>query len=1233
MTSVGPRRPPLWLQEAFDNAKNEFLRDLKDPASAHLTKITTIDDVYREAEQIQRTQAKSKTLRGLGRINKCLDLLRQYSDVIEIFVQVKPDILALIWGPIKMILKMSSHAVGAFEKFVQVLVDLGDSLPQFDRFMGMFQQNEQLLKILVLFYKDTLQIYHLTFNFFKTKWGLIRESLWPRFSAKLNIICANINNHKDLFRSQVTLEEINRAFEARKKDEQERERARIEQDRQNFRDMRIELAPRFYDDDLEHFLGNSLPGSGKWVQDDPIFKEWLRGDSSNRVSWFRGIPGAGKTRLCANVVHHLREEGHNVAFAFLRHDTTAQNHPIRVLQSLIFQLLLEDESLQPVLHEQYTTNYRKLTGSVEFLQSILSNLVDNSGSVYIIVDGLDEVRSEESTILVKSLLGAVETTPHLKTLFSSRYERSISNMLKGKASAIRVHLHNAADIACYVEAETKSWLDNLRKRTKDQSAVSELELSIRKIVERSQGMFLYARLVLEIVMKQDTVAKARQETKSLPKGLEEVYCRILQKFGEENSESDAIRTILSWVGCAVTPLTVREILQILAIQPGRQGFTGEPMVFRDVEETCSPILEVRDGFVYFVHFTAKEFFFGEQSETFVNAVDAHIQALQTCISYLSFDCFDRFTTSTITATLDGNFVLFQYACYNWLEHIRQCSKQTTYRQKQVISHRVGIFKSIVTDRDWMGEPQQSFKLEFKPWYRTGKVADIGDFLATWSQFIGKVKMGMVDHSCNESISDEDPTILLQTFLAFRQTLETLLCKGSRHDSECSCAYLIEIYGANLFYCNRYYCKYFRVGFVTQRERDVHLKSHERPFKCEDLACIFADLGFKTEEDQTRHAAAMHNPEDDSPNAASSGDMWANFSQKELESLAFDAVRAGETDLMKTLLPHFERTPDELVTFAGQYASLTMIQCIVDAYTKHQASGLHNPHFYLDIETPKERRRERNYGVALTGAITSKDLTKIKKLLDLGASKSLEPTQIAAVLTFDFELLDFLLNCGVEFKDAIYHRDCIQALLLMDQADAIKIIERLYQYVRNDVTQYEVGFHISARYGFLAGLKWFRNNLALQSWVNTNEDGWVLRRDLSNFLDEEWVPNAVNTDIVGTAIYAAASNAHGGNVLPGESRKACIARYAESVKYLLRQGADPTISLNMMSSTPDLEETPGVKNLEKHFDMSWQRIVDRYTPRQRYDSELESDSVENEAYHEERKRRRKSRDRPAKKRRR
>lgn len=85
------------LEEAFASAQDEFRKSLKDPALYDLTQLATAADVYAAAEGIQRKQAKTRTLRALGKIKPFIDGMKGYAAVIEVFVQVKPDIMGLIW--------------------------------------------------------------------------------------------------------------------------------------------------------------------------------------------------------------------------------------------------------------------------------------------------------------------------------------------------------------------------------------------------------------------------------------------------------------------------------------------------------------------------------------------------------------------------------------------------------------------------------------------------------------------------------------------------------------------------------------------------------------------------------------------------------------------------------------------------------------------------------------------------------------------------------------------------------------------------------------------------------------------------------------------------------------------------------------------------------------------------------------------------------------------------------
>lgn len=85
------------LADAFESAKKGFLSQFPNGTSADFQEFTTIDDVYKAAEEIQSAQAKTRTTRNLRKIQPFLECLRHYGEVIETFVTVKAEILALIW--------------------------------------------------------------------------------------------------------------------------------------------------------------------------------------------------------------------------------------------------------------------------------------------------------------------------------------------------------------------------------------------------------------------------------------------------------------------------------------------------------------------------------------------------------------------------------------------------------------------------------------------------------------------------------------------------------------------------------------------------------------------------------------------------------------------------------------------------------------------------------------------------------------------------------------------------------------------------------------------------------------------------------------------------------------------------------------------------------------------------------------------------------------------------------
>src|SRR5690348_12300594 len=155
------------VQFAFEKSIREFKGNLKnDELYDEILQTTTIDQVYDITDKLQEEQAKNGHLRHLSKIGPFLERLRGYTAAIDTFVQVKPDILALIWGPIKLLLQMTSILKQSLDELVKTIADVGDLLPEFEESMKLFGHNEQIKDVLALFFQDILDIYVVALKFF-----------------------------------------------------------------------------------------------------------------------------------------------------------------------------------------------------------------------------------------------------------------------------------------------------------------------------------------------------------------------------------------------------------------------------------------------------------------------------------------------------------------------------------------------------------------------------------------------------------------------------------------------------------------------------------------------------------------------------------------------------------------------------------------------------------------------------------------------------------------------------------------------------------------------------------------------------------------------------------------------------------------------------------------------------------------------------------------------------------
>ncbi|KAK0715222.1 NACHT domain protein [Lasiosphaeris hirsuta] len=551
------------IQTAFEAAVCNFKKDLNDDEiNPKISQAVTIDDVYAETKKLQAEQAKHTHL------------------PIQVFAQAKPDVLALIWGPIVLLLQWANVLKVSFDAIVDTIAEIGIALPEFKLASQLFRENKDIGHVLLLFFREIIEFYSITLRFFHN----LFEVLWPRCRDKIKVVKKNVESHTLLLRRDVQSEHVRQQYAHRVRALEHFDVAERARRRQDYCSIMTDMRPERYDDKLHWVQSRVCEGTGRWLLKSPAFIEWLDGsEKSKRLLWLQGIPGSGytgKTFLSTTAIQSARGRGKTL-FVFLTYTHINKTSALSIFQSLIFQLASQYEVLQSVVCESSCENPRN---SLEAAEKLFSDLVLACNEhVFMVVDGLDEMGEEERCLLVKRLIALLDVLEGVRVYLSSRPEADLKKCLANQPkSTLQVHAENAGSIQVFVNKWTEDWLRDCQ--ASEQFAV----------------VLIYVEFI-------DNISEIENELKVLPENLNAAYERIFQRINGLNShvKTKACK-ILGWIACTPTPLTLREIQHALTIRAADRDGKPPLQVKPQIDKVCGPIVEVVDDYVQLAHFTVKE---------------------------------------------------------------------------------------------------------------------------------------------------------------------------------------------------------------------------------------------------------------------------------------------------------------------------------------------------------------------------------------------------------------------------------------------------------------------------------------------------------------------------------------------------------------------------------------------------------------------------------------------------
>lgn len=434
---------------------------------------------------------------------------------------------------------------------------------------------------------------------------------------------------------------------------------------------------------IEDTNGGLLADSYRWILENSDFQRW-RDDQQSPLLWIKGDPGKGKTMLLCGIVNELEKSISKtsiLSYFFCQATDSRINHATAVLRGLLYLILDQHPSLVSHVQKKHDHAGKALfedanawTALCEIFINILRD--PNLNNAYLIIDGLDECQTD----LPKLLDFIVQQSPissQVKWIVSSRNWPNIEERLEvaGRKVNLCLELNResvSTAVGSFIQHKVSQLVDRKRYDDKTRDAVlSYLSL-------HADGTFLWVALVcqnLEKISRRNAVAKLS----TFPPGLDSLYERMIAQICGSD-DADLYRQILASIAVAYRPITIKELTSLVAVL---NDMADDLVSVQEEVSFCGSFLTIREGTIYFVHQSGKDFLIERASkEIFPSGIEEthhtiFLQSLQVMSKTLDYNMYSlRAPGISINEVEPPNpdpLAIAWYSCLYWGYHLIDCN--------------------------------------------------------------------------------------------------------------------------------------------------------------------------------------------------------------------------------------------------------------------------------------------------------------------------------------------------------------------------------------------------------------------------------------------------------------------------------------------------------------------------------------------------------------------------------
>ena len=436
------------------------------------------------------------------------------------------------------------------------------------------------------------------------------------------------------------------------------------------------------------------------------------------VCWLSGPAGTGKTTVAHTIAAEYDESGRLAASFFFWRKTGDRDDINKFVATLAYQIakkhplakeemeenlgLKNDEEPLPVIKSGLSKV--SLEGRLSKLLIIRSIINTNpTPPDLVVIDGLDECSSREGICRVIEWIRKNELP--FRFFLTSRPEPEIeSRFTSGPQPDVRALCltESQVDIRKYfVEQLEKVW--PIQQRVKEHGPSQwPLQLDLERLVEKSEGLFVYAATAVRYIGDSEGYPSKRlEEVLELHKGLDPLYTQVI----EEARKQDRFDIVMGSIMYLRFPLSVDDLSIVLFTLNKYLTASGILSALR----RCHSILSIAEGSTINPYHASLRDFLTDQSRAatlFLAPAAYHGQLMLACHSAI---------TRAFREGTDGP----RYALVSWYYHA--CSfLVTSSGHSEGLEEMKDEVEALVKeiDLDWV----KSWLLDALYWERVGSLS-------------------------------------------------------------------------------------------------------------------------------------------------------------------------------------------------------------------------------------------------------------------------------------------------------------------------------------------------------------------------------------------------------------------------------------------------------------------------------------------------------------------------------